>query len=225
MSKLDYEVKILDTLWLAPNIIQLTLEKPDGYNFIAGQAAEVSINSQMFSGKTAPFTFTGLVNDVVLELIIKVYEEHNGLTMAISKLKIGDALQISEAWDSYNYSEPGVFIAGGSGITPFISILRNLEYSDKDLNGHKLIWANRHWSDVFLNDELVKLLGDNFYNILSREVKNPHVSGHIDKEYLKRHIKNFIQPFYICGPANFGEEIRDILIEFGSKKNLINIGY
>ena len=225
MRKLKYEVKILDKYWLAPNVIQLILKRPTNYDFNAGQAVDVSIDSSYFKGITVPFTFTGLRKGDTLELMIKIYRERSGITLALSKLDKGACLHISETWDSYQLKGPGVFIAGGSGITPFISFLRNLKYSNAELSEYKLIWANKAWDDVFLNDELTKLLNSNYHNILSKENKIPHAHGRINKSYLASRINNFIQPFYICGPENFGEQLREMLIELGADKSLINIGY
>ncbi|MBL1213286.1 MAG: flavodoxin reductase [Ignavibacteriae bacterium] len=225
MSKLDYEVEIIEKIWLAPDVIQLILERPANYHFNAGQAAEITIDRKAFEGLTAPFTFTGLMDTNYLELMIKIYKENKGLTLAVSELNKGDKLQISEPWDSYQLKGPGVFIAGGSGITPFISILRNLKCIRKDISEYSLIWANKTWNDVFLKNELTDLLNSRYHNILSRENKIPHDHGRINKYYLKSRISNFNQPFYICGPKHFGEQLRKMLFELGADKTLINTGY
>ena len=45
----------------------------------------------------------------------------------ISKLKPGDDLIIRDVWGAISYKGEGVFIAGGAGVTPFISIFRDLK--------------------------------------------------------------------------------------------------
>ncbi|XZE55039.1 hypothetical protein SH139x_001026 [Planctomycetaceae bacterium SH139] len=65
---------------------------------------------------------------------------------------------MGEPWGAIKYQGPGVFIAGGAGITPFIAIVRQLE-QDKEFNGNRLFFSNRKVSDVFLQGELFRCLG------------------------------------------------------------------
>ncbi|WDR00201.1 hypothetical protein PSC71_05305 [Devosia sp. J2-20] len=37
---------------------------------------------------------------------------------------------MGDAWGTIQYQEPGTFIAGGAGVTPFIAILRDLQAKD-----------------------------------------------------------------------------------------------
>ena len=80
-------------------------------------------------------------------------------------------------------------------MTPLIAILRNRQkhYSNEN---NKLIFANKTKADIILKDELEEMLGDNFINILSKEKSNEYAYGHIDAEFLNKHIdkktKNFM---------------------------------
>jgi ferredoxin-NADP reductase len=60
------------------------------------------------------------------------------------------------------------FIAGGAGITPFISIFRDL-FIKKQLEGNKLIYSNKTSEDVIMNEELEGMLKDNFIKLFTRE--------------------------------------------------------
>lgn len=122
---MPYSVKILKKNWLTTNVLCLTLEKPPFYSYRIGQAVEVTLDLPQFYGDRAPFTLTSLNSDEYLELIIKVYPDHNGITLAISNLREGDKLIIGDPWDSYRNLGPGIFIAGGTGITSFVSFCVN----------------------------------------------------------------------------------------------------
>ena len=221
---MQYAVKIIEKSWLTHDVLHLKLERPLNYSFHAGQAIEVSLENPRFQGDNAPFTLTGLSSETYLELILKVYAEHNGMTLEISKLKEDDGLIIGDAWDSYKNLGPGLFIAGGTGITPFVAILRQLNVENR-IAGSKLLFANKTEKDIFLQEELSQMLGKNFINILSRERKHNFLYGHINPEILKDQISRPNQPFYICGPDNFAEQIRDQLLELGVDKDLIIISY
>lgn len=221
---MQHITKIIEKSWLTHDVICLRLERPLNYSFHAGQAIEVSLENPRFQGENAPFTLTGLSSEKYLELILKVYAGHNGMTLEISKLMPGDKLIIGDAWDSYKNLGPGMFIAGGTGLTPCLALLRQLNFENR-LADSKLLFANKTEKDILLFEELSQMLEQNFINILSREKKNNFLYGHINPEVLKDQIARPDQPFYICGPGSFAEQIRDQLLELGIDKDMINTGY
>jgi len=219
---MDYKVKIRNKKWLTHDVIQFTLEKPEGYTYNAGQAIEATLDDPKFKDDRAPFTMTSLNKDEFLEFTIKIYANHNGITLALSKLAEGDSFIITDPWDSYKNKGPGVFIAGGTGVTPFIALLRQM-YADEKVNGSMLLFANKKEEDIFLASEFEKILGHNFINVISREKNSKYYYGRIDKDFLKKHISNYHQPFYLCGPDNFANEIKGYLIELGAGNDLVNL--
>ena len=100
---------------------------------------------------------------------------------------------------SIAYKSEGIFIAGGAGVTPFISILRYLQ-SKKRLGDNKLIFANKTKDDIILNGELKQLLGKNVINILSNENVKGYAHGLITEPFLKAHITDLSKHVYVCGP-------------------------
>src|SRR5690606_4773924 len=100
-----------------------------------------------------------------------------------------------DAFGAIQYKGAGTFLAGGAGVTPFISILKSLEYHDR-LKGNALIFANKEERDIFLRDEFQTLLGHRFTNVLSQERTEGYHFGRIDKEFLKSEISDFSQYFY-----------------------------
>ena len=155
---MQHTTKIIEKSWLTHDVIRLRLERPMNYSFDAGQAIEVSLENPRFQGENAPFTLTGLSSETYLELILKVYAEHNGMTLEISKLKEGDRLIISDAWDSYKNLGPGLFIAGGTGITPFVAILRQLNVENR-VAGSKLLLPTKPKRIFFFSKSLARCLG------------------------------------------------------------------
>ena len=208
-------VEIKEIYSLTHDVHRLRTTKPEGYSFIPGQATEVSIDLPEWRDKKRPFTFTGLPSDEYLEFTIKSYHDHNGVTNEIESLVEGSKLEIGEAWGSIEYKGRGVFIAGGAGITPFISILRDLVSKD-ELTGHQLIFSNKTGKDVILESEFENMLGDNFISTLSREKVEGHHYGRIDMEFLKRNIEDFSQHFYICGPDLMVKQMTELLSQLGA---------
>lgn len=218
----EHKVKILDIGQVTHNVMRFTVEKPDGYSFVPGQATEVSPAEGPLKDEGHPFTFTGLNGDPDLEFIIKIYPGHEGMTDHLSRLSPGDELIIRDVWGAIQYKGNGAFIAGGAGVTPFIAILRQLN-KDGKIKGNKLLFANNTEKDIILKDEFSKILGDDFINILSEEKHDNYEHGLIDKNFLKKHITDFGQHFYVCGPPPFIKAIQKALTELGAKSDTVVI--
>jgi len=212
-------VKILKTEFVTHNVKRFTLEKPAGYSFISGQATDVSINRPGLEDDLHPFTFTCLNTDDHLEFTIKIY---TGMTKKLLDLNPGDELILHEVFGAINYQGPGLFIAGGAGITPFISILRQLR-KDNKLAGNILLFANRTAQDVILRDELDEMLGQNHIDVLSNPAAPGARGSHIDKNLIKRYLTAKTENAYICGPDPFVADMKKDLLELGMKEEQIVI--
>ncbi|MGC9309702.1 MAG: flavodoxin reductase, partial [Candidatus Nanoarchaeia archaeon] len=121
-----------------------------------------------------------------------------------------------------NYKCKGIFIAGGAGITPFIAILRHLKKQGK-LEGNKLLFSNKKQGDIILEKEFKNMLGKHAIFTLTDKQERGYESGRIDKSFLKKHIDDFSQHFYICGPVAMVKDVGDALKELGANPESITI--
>jgi ferredoxin-NADP reductase len=213
-------VKIKSIEHITHDVLQIVTEKPPKYNFTPGQATEIALNKTGWKDEKRPFTFTSLPVDDFLEFTIKTYPSHKGVTNELLKLKNDDELILHDVFGAIAYTGEGLFIAGGAGVTPFISIFRNLQIKN-DIRGNKLIFANKTKEDIILKTEFEKLLGENFINILSDEVSDRYAHGLIDEDFLKASIAGFDQQFYLCGPPPMMEATEKQLTNLGVSKKAI----
>jgi len=218
----EHIVRILSTEQVTHDVKRFRIEKPEGYSFIPGQATEVSVNTPELKNEKRPFTFTCLNRDPFLEFTIKIYPSHNGITNELGKLNPGAELIIRDVWGAISYKGNGVFIAGGAGITPFISIFRDLHTKNK-IYGNTLIFANKTKADIILESELSDMLGDAFINILSDEKNDDYFHGMINEDFLKNHLGNLNRKFYVCGPPPMMNAVLKQLDNLGVGKNSITL--
>lgn len=211
----EYVVKILHAEYITHDVKRFVVEKPAGYTFEPGQATEVSINKPGFIDKKRPFSFTSLNQWDYLEFTIKIYDRMDGVTKELGHTNAGAELIIREPWGTIQYVKPGVFIAGGAGVTPFIAILRKLKKEGK-IYGNSLVFSAKGSDDVILRAELSDMLGPNFHVIYTRENVMGFRERQIDRSYLIDTVKNFDQCFYVCGPAQFVTDINRTLAELGA---------
>lgn len=215
---MSHTLEIQDIHNLTHDVKQIRLAKPEGYMFTPGQATEVAVDREGWTDRKRPFTFTSLTTDPWLEFVIKVYPDHEGVTGQIGQLRGGDALIIGDPWGTIEYKGEGVFLAGGAGVTPFIAILRDL-HRRGEIGNNRLIFSNKTERDIILKDEFETMLGDRFVNAITDEKPSgDHIflDGFIDKAFLKSHIEDFGQAFYVCGPGPFNKGIMAALEELGA---------
>jgi ferredoxin-NADP reductase len=218
----EHIVRIISIVQITHDVKQFRVKKPEGYSFIPGQATEVSINSSELKEEKRPFTFTCLNREPYLEFTIKIYPSHNGVTKELGKLKPGAELIIRDVWGAISYKGKGVFIAGGAGITPFVSIFRDLR-TKNEIPGNTLIFANKTKSDIILEHELRNMLGNAFINILSEENVTGYFHGMITGDFLKANIGDSNRTFYLCGPPPMMEAVKKQLANLGVGENAITV--
>ena len=216
----EYIVKIKAIDHLNHDVLKIVTERPQGYDFTPGQATDVSINKEGWKKEKSPFTFTCLPGAGYLEFNIKTYPQREGVTNELRKLGEGDELILHDVFGKINYKDEGVFIAGGAGVTPFISILRDLD-SRNEIGDNKLIFANKTKEDIFLKDEFKDMLGDNFINILSEEETEEYAHGFVNEDFLRKHIDPNVKNVYICGPPAMLDLLEDILFKLDIDKESI----
>ena len=123
---------------------------------IAGQPKEVVRSYTPISSDEEPGYF---------DLLIKTYPQGN-ISKHMSTLNVGDTLKVKGPKGAMVYT-PGLvrhfgMIAGGTGITPMLQIIRAIlrgrpRNGGKDTTGVDLIFANVNAEDILLKDDLDKL--------------------------------------------------------------------
>jgi ferredoxin-NADP reductase len=216
----QHSVKIRSIKDVTHDTISIITDKPEDYNFKPGQATRIALDRDGWRNKKRPFTFTSLPEDDHIEFIIKTYPEHDGTTDKLLEVSEGENLILFDIFGTIVYRGEGVFIAGGAGITPFISILRDL-HKKGETGNNRLIFANRTRKDIMLREDFEDMLGDNFINILSEEQADGYAHGFVTADFLKEHVEDFSSYFYICGPPVMIRKLEQYLPALGVDKSRI----
>jgi len=216
----EYIVKIQHIDQITHDVKRFRVEKPEGYSFKPGQATGVSVNRPELRKKRRSFTFTGLNSDPFLEFTIKIYPDHQGVTNELESLRPGDEMVIGAPFGAISYRGKGIFIAGGAGITPFLSIFRDL-HSRNELGGNLLFYASKTRADIILEKELAGMLGEGMINVLSREKAEIYRHGHITEGLLREYTDDFSCPFYLCGPPEMMKSMTEMLAGLGVDRKAV----
>jgi ferredoxin-NADP reductase len=145
----------------------------------------------------------------------------------LKSMPLGTAVKIEASSGSLtlhkNPSKPAVFLAGGIGITPFLSILRQAA-QEKLPHQLYLFYSNRQPEDAPFLDTLSELqtANPNFRFVPTMtEMRKSHrqwtgETGFIDSKMLVKSIPNLRGPiYYIAGPPAMVVAMRQMLITAG----------
>lgn len=138
-------------------------------------------------------------------------------TMTIKDTNIGDKAFIDAPYGVFSFfnckNEELIFIAGGIGITPFVSMLRYI-YDQQLTKQVTLFWSNRDESSLCFREELeqVEKKLENFKMILimSEQPDWEGEKGRLDCEMIRERLGNLEKKsFFICGPPQMTASIVD----------------
>ncbi len=212
---MNHTVKLLMSQFVTHDVKHFIVSKPEGFSIVPGQGVELAIDRPALREQGRPFTPTGLADDQVLEFTIKGYSDHAGVTQALHQLAPGADLLMSETFGTIHYQGPGVFIAGGAGITPFLAILRDLA-GKGELSKQTLIFSNKTPRDVICEKELRHMLGERCILTCTGAAAPGYENRRIDRAFLEEKIRDFRQHFYVCGPEPFMDAVNTALADLGA---------
>lgn len=218
---------------VAERTMEFELEKPSGFEFKAGQYAEITWidppetdaegNARVFSMVTAPdddsLMFTTRLRDTAFKRVLR-------------QLPIGSKVKLDGPFGDFTLhnkaTRPAILLAGGIGITPFHSIILR---AARQKSAHKitLFYSNRHPKDAPFLDELRGIEKENpnftfvptMTGVSKSQDKWSGETGHIDWDMLKRHAATAsgdsgADPiYYIAGPPAMVKDLRAMLNNAG----------
>ena len=138
-------------------------------------------------------------------------KESGLLTPKLAELPIGSPLFVSAPYGSFlDTSTASWWIATGTGIAPFYSMMRSGMHSHKTL-----LHGFRFRNQAYFETECLRALGENYHRCCSAETGKGIYSGRVT-DFLKAQVALPVDHrYYICGQASMAVEVRDILIAKG----------
>jgi ferredoxin-NADP reductase len=207
-------------------------EKPPDFVFKAGQYIDLTLSgpeSGQSNGMTHTFSIASSPFDE--ELVVTTRMRNTVFKQALSVLPIGSGARIEGPMGSFtlhnNTAKAAVFLAGGIGIAPFLSMLSHAR-EEKLRHPIVLFYANRYLEDAAFLDALWELERANprfrFIPTLTRTDKNYRgwkgETGHINQEMLFTNLGTVRGPiFYVAGPPMMVAATRRTLSDAGADED------
>lgn len=162
---------------------------------------------------------------------ITIKRVENGLmsNTMLDDIKVGDGLTISKPIGDFYYStvrdeENVIAIAGGSGITPFMSFAKAILEGTENFH-LTVFYSVKTEKDIVFKKEIENINQKSkkvkFVITLTREEKEGYLHGHLNKEMIEPYLKEF-NTFFMCGPKALYQTMNDIFAEFHVPKKSVH---
>jgi len=196
------------------NVFTLILKSEKKFLFQAGQFCFLRLNQDKLYARH-PFTIASSPGENELRFIVKI---QGRFTQALLKLKSGDEVIVDGPFGIFTIEDREkdlVFIAGGVGIAPFISLIKD-RLAEEKKQQVVLLYGSKIEEDIICRRELDSIKKGWFKKayILSGDPAELAAgeAGQINQEIIKKyvpHISNSL--FYICGPEPMKTSLKEIL--------------
>jgi ferredoxin-NADP reductase len=211
---------------VAQGTMAFYFDKPAGFQFRPGQSVDWTLNNppetdgegniRTFSLASAPFESY---------LMIATRMRDTAFKRVLGKMPLGTQVKMDGPSGSFtlhkNTAKPAVFLSGGIGITPFLSILREAAH---DHLAHQLylFYSNRRPEDAPFLDGMQELSksNPNFHLVLTMTEMAKSArpwsgeTSFINGEMLSKHLAKLQGPiYYIAGPPGMVTSMRQVLTQ------------
>jgi len=206
--------KVLNIRQLTENTFVLSLPACR-FKFEAGQHISLSIIGDYQSRE---YSIYSAENGDNLEILVKEVEG-GYFSPKLKHLKAGDMVEVHGPFGKFGldekkrHSHQHVFIASGTGIAPFHSIMK----SNPELN-YKIIHGVRYANEAY---ELEDYNRNNFTLCTSRD-KTGDFNGRLT-DYLKNNMFDKNTCFYLCGNSDMIFDAMEILKEKGFDRDSVTV--
>lgn len=220
------KVKLVEKKQEASDCISFIFEPEQAFEWQAGQYLRYTIPNPNPDDRSIQRYFTISAAPFEKHIMLTTRfagEKGSSFKKDLHDLEIGAEIEVEGPMGNFIISDPNahyIFLAGGIGITPFRSILLELEHNNLPINV-SLFYANR-------NDEIVfKEIFDNLATANPGfKVKYIIEPERIDGEFLKHNIADLNSPFYyISGPKPMVEGVEKTLTELGVAEEKLKHDY
>ncbi|GAA5963660.1 hypothetical protein JCM21900_001968 [Sporobolomyces salmonicolor] len=217
--------KLVDKIVISPNtaIYRFALPRGQVLGLPIGQHVSVSAT---INGKLVQRSYTPTSSDDDIgffDLLIKSYPTGN-ISRHFSELKVGDYVDVKGPKGQMRYSPEFAntigMIAGGTGITPMLQIIRAALKNPIDKTQLSLIYANVSFEDILLKAELDRLASEHpdqfkVYYVLN----NPPEGwtggvGFVNSEMIGKHLPGHAEDskMLLCGPPPMMGAMKAVLL-------------
>lgn len=204
------KVRIIEQVEITSGVYYIKLNRLG--DFIPGQLLALS---DKLRGEVRYYSIASGINDDYWRILYNIVDD-GWLTPWLSNLNLGNELYVSFPFGNFlPLKAPMVWIATGTGIAPFHSMLSS-GYGKNAI----LVHGARKKEDFYFYDSFKKKMKQNYIACSSQNETGDFYPGRLSK-YLKETLPFPKSIYYLCGSTAMVVDIRDLLLAKGINFNKI----
>ena len=202
--------------------LSVNLDKPEDLSFLPGQYVNIGLPG---GSETRSYSFSSAPGAQHASFVIRNVRNGKMSSYLCNGAKVGDAISFNGPYGSFylrDITRPTLFLAGGTGIAPFLSMLESLKEKNPKHPVRMVFGVTNDFDLVELDalDRYKQTLPDFDYRTCvsadqSAHPRKGYVTQHIDASWLN----NGDSDIYLCGPVAMVDSVRNWLAEGGIKPN------
>ncbi len=206
-----YEIAVKEVREESTDAYTLILDKPEEFTFLPGQFVHIQYPIQEKLLRRS-YSIASSPTESEIHITIRVQPEGK-MSPVLKSVPPGTVLTIHGPFGDFQLGEEehSICIAAGSGITPFVSMIRS--YTGK--RQITLLYTNKYKENMLYHNELEQNKEITYIPTLTQENWNGK-TGRFTPEDIPTDSK---ATYYICGPNQFIRAIQELLKE----KNIARI--
>jgi ferredoxin-NADP reductase len=228
-----YQLKLIERKVVALNTMEFLFEKPIGFIFKPGQYGGFTlINSPEIDaqGITRRFSLLSAPHDPHIAMTTRI--QTSAYKRVLKDLPLGSEIKFAGPVGNFTLHTtpalPAIFIAGGIGITPFYSMIRDAIHS-ASTQQMLLFYGNQSYNDAAYLPELQQLNDENANFKLIPTLVNADPTwqgelGFISANMLQKYIDDSLAPiYYVCGTPAMVKAVQEMLYTLNIHEERIKI--
>ncbi len=230
-----FVLTFLEKKELSPTIYEFIFSKDKNFSFLPGQYFEWTLGGigiPDMRGIRRFFTISSAPTEENIKIGIKINENGSKFKKRLLNLEKGEKIFAGSLAGDFTLpahkKEKYVFIAGGIGVTPFRSMIKNL--IDKKEKADIILFYSSTFSQDFVYKEIfdsAKEIGVKAIYISTKPDKSwTGRTGRINKALISEEVSDYKDRiYYLSGPSSMVQSYKDLLGSLGIKRNKIHTDY
>jgi ferredoxin-NADP reductase len=215
---------------VAKETYEFAFQKPLTLRFRAGQYLEWMLPHKDADnrGVRRYFTIASAPSDPLLRITVRIGEGCSSFKRALKELKTGDEVIASQLAGDFVLpadSSKIAMVAGGIGITPFLSQVDHMQVGNVQKHDSVLFYCNNTAAEIAYHDRLqaaTAAMPFKLIHVLAKEEIAPYEHGFLTADIIKKHAPDYLaRTWYLSGPPGMVNAYTKLLRGMGVKRRSI----
>lgn len=209
------QLTVTEVTHYTDSLFRFRLTKPANFDFVAGQFTMISY----VDAPKRAYSIASAPQDNFIEFYsIKVPD--GPLTSKLQTIQLGDLVKVSNRptgtllLDNLTSGSDLWLLATGTGIAPFISLVRD-SLTQRKYNNIHVVWSVRDREELESYDQLLTQLDIDYLPIVTRDNtwtgETTRITALIEKQQLMKDSTPDQHKVMLCGNMEFNKQIKELL--------------